>query len=100
MVQLAGHYIGGMSDAIQRPTIFTSTNNGFGVVTSGARVGAFITADLHYRFNWEAQGLELNADIVNLFDQDPPFARLDYSYDPFTANPLGRTFKIGISAKL
>lgn len=34
--------------------------------------------------------------IDNVFDEDPPFARLDLSYDPLTADALGRTIKIGV----
>jgi iron complex outermembrane receptor protein len=32
-------------------------------------------------------------------DEEPPFARLDLNYDPFTHNPLGRTFKLGVVHK-
>jgi iron complex outermembrane receptor protein len=97
--QIAEHYIGGMTDQRQYIPggIFQSTNSGFGPVTTGGRIGAFITTDLYYKYLWADEGVTINGAIVNLFDQDPPFARLDYSYDPFTANPLGRTFKIGLT---
>jgi iron complex outermembrane receptor protein len=96
-LQIAEHYVGGMTD--QRTTIFAGTTNALGLpnTNAGKRIGAFITTDLYYKYNWTDQNLSFNAAIVNLFDQDPPFARLDYSYDPFTANPLGRTFKIGLT---
>ena len=96
-LQIAEHYIGGMTD--QRTTIFAGTTNALGLpnTNAGKRIGAFITTDLYYKYNWTDQNLSFNTAIVNLFDQDPPFARLDYSYDPFTANPLGRTFKIGLT---
>ena len=42
----------------------------------------------------------VTASVVNVFDEDPPFARLDYSYDPFTANPLGRVIKVGVLKKV
>jgi len=41
----------------------------------------------------------INLTVLNITDRDPSFARLDYSYDPFTGNPLGRQFKIGINQK-
>jgi iron complex outermembrane receptor protein len=97
-LQIAEHYIGGMTD--QRASIFSSTNSGQGVVTRGMRIAPFITTDLFYRYNWADQGLSFNLALVNLFDRDPPFARLDYSYDPFTSNPLGRTIKFGVTADL
>jgi iron complex outermembrane receptor protein len=33
---------------------------------------------------------------VNALDEDPPLTRNEYSYDPFTASPLGRVFKLGL----
>ena len=35
--------------------------------------------------------------LQNIFNEDPPFARLDQNYDPFTASPLGFTAKIAVS---
>ena len=37
--------------------------------------------------------------IDNVFDEEPPFARLDLLYDPFTGNALGRTFKLNVTKK-
>jgi iron complex outermembrane receptor protein len=37
--------------------------------------------------------------VDNLFDNDPSFARLDLGYDPFTGNPIGRTYKISVTKK-
>ncbi|WP_414900939.1 TonB-dependent receptor domain-containing protein [Sphingomonas flavalba] len=56
---------------------------------------AWITADLTYRFE-VADGFVLTANVGNLFDRDPPPAQEEFGYDPWMANPLGRTFEIGI----
>ena len=37
----------------------------------------------------------LSVTVQNITDEDPPFARLDLNYDPFTGNPLGRVIKVG-----
>ena len=37
--------------------------------------------------------------VNNLFDKDPSFARLDLGYDPFTGNPIGRTYKVSATKK-
>jgi iron complex outermembrane receptor protein len=42
---------------------------------------------------WETT-LSLSAE--NFTDEDPPLARLDLSYDPFTASAFGRTYKVGL----
>lgn len=41
----------------------------------------------------------LTGTVFNIFDQDPPFAREDYNYEPFVGNPYGRMIKLGLSTK-
>ncbi|PKP91046.1 MAG: hypothetical protein CVT77_13270, partial [Alphaproteobacteria bacterium HGW-Alphaproteobacteria-16] len=67
-------------------------------VTGGANIDSFTTADLTVQFAI-TDSVTLTGSIYNLLDQDPPFAREDYNYAPFVGNPLGRNFKIGVSAK-
>ncbi len=55
----------------------------------------WITVDLTYRIEL-ANELALAAGIGNLFDRDPPPAQEEFGYDPWTGNPLGRTFEIGV----
>jgi iron complex outermembrane receptor protein len=67
-------------------------------VTGGAFIDSFTTADL--TIQWDINDrITLSGSVYNIFDQDPPFAREDYNYEPFVGNPLGRNFKIGVSAK-
>ncbi|MDO9431154.1 MAG: TonB-dependent receptor [Pseudomonadota bacterium] len=70
----------------------------FATNQAGRKIDAFVTNDISYRvfLPWETT---LTAAVINVFDQDPGFARLDLSYDPFTANPLGRYYKLGITKK-
>ena len=42
-------------------------------------------------------GVDLGLGVVNVTDEDPPFAAFDLNYDPYTHNPFGRTFKISLS---
>lgn len=69
-----------------------------GALTQGKTIDAFITSDVTYRvfLPWDAT-LALSVD--NVFDEDPPFARLDLNYDPFTASGLGRTWKASLTKK-
>ena len=56
------------------------------------------TVDLFY--NWQSQwDLDLGLSVVNVFDEDPPFAAFDLNYDPYTHNPFGRTFKISVTKR-
>ena len=64
----------------------------------GQKIDAFVTTDLAYRvfLPWDTT---VSATVINVFDQDPPFARLDLSYDPFTANPYGRYYKLNVTKR-
>ncbi len=66
--------------------------------SKGYTIDAFITSDLTYRvfLPWDTTFV---ASVDNVFDEDPPFARLDLNYDPFTASGLGRTYKVSITKK-
>jgi iron complex outermembrane receptor protein len=64
----------------------------------GKEIGSFVTHDLAYRVElpWE---MRVIAAAENIFNEDPPFVRLELAYDPFTASALGRTFKLGVSKR-
>jgi len=67
----------------------------FGTNPRGRVIDEFITLDVTYRLMLMEDMAVLLA-VDNVFDEDPPFARLDLSYDPLTASALGRTVKFGI----
>ena len=112
-LRLTANYVGSMRDSnspiLSRAAIFTVPQGGFTCIppnttaclsTAGSTVAPWITFDLAYQYDWADQGLMFNLTMNNILDKDPPFARTDYSYDAFTANPLGRTIKIGVTAKV
>ena len=55
----------------------------------------WITVDLSYRLLLD-DGLSISATVANALDRDPPAAQEEFGYDPWTANPLGRTAEIGV----
>ncbi len=64
----------------------------------GAKIDSQTTFDLFY--NWDAPyDFEFGLGVVNLTDEDPPFAAFDLNYDPYTHNPFGRTFKISLKKR-
>ena len=85
-------YVGSMEDT-RGPTTFTAAS------PLGKKIADFATIDLNYTLNLEDIGLQLTASVQNLTDEDPSFARLDLNYDPFTGNPLGRVYKVGLRQK-
>src|SRR5690606_19401299 len=65
-------------------------------VTGGKEIGSFDTVDVTWR--WEVlESTAVSLALLNLFDSDPPLARLDQNFDPFTASPLGFTARVGVS---
>ena len=70
-----------------------------------ARLANLSTIDSHTTFDghYVYRGLEdwtMSLSIVNIADEDPPEARGDLAYDPFTHNPFGRLIKVGVTYTL
>ena len=64
----------------------------------GAEIDSQTTFDAFY--TWQSDwDLDLGLSVVNITDEDPPFAAFDLNYDPYTHNPFGRTFKISVTKR-
>ena len=88
------NYIDGYTD--QRVTEFLASPATNGIaITAGKEIDKTIFHDLHYlvQLPWQ---MALSASVENITNEDPSFARLDLSYDPFTSSALGRTYKVGL----
>ena len=98
-LRLQFNYLDGYTD--QRGAAIFGPNAGAlagGSVTAGKQIGAFKTMDATLRVAVRS-GTTLALSALNVFDRDPPFARLDQNYDPFTASPLGFTLKGALTQK-
>jgi len=100
-LRLTVHYIGSYTD--QRTAPFAANaykdTTGAGVtVSAGKTIKKQILTDLAYRvfLPWDTTA---TLAITNIFDKNPSYARLDLGYDPFTGDPLGRTYKFGLRKK-
>ena len=85
-------------------TNFTGSYEDAKTSAADREVDDHITFDLHYNVSLENMGDMLGESAVwvsvyNLTDEDPPFARLDLNYDPYTHNPFGRMIKVGVRHK-
>jgi iron complex outermembrane recepter protein len=65
------------------------------VISAGKTIENTMFHDLSYlvQLPWD---MTVSASVENFTDEDPSFARLDLSYDPFTSSALGRTYKLGL----
>jgi iron complex outermembrane receptor protein len=94
------HYIDSYTDQRTAPFLanYKDTTGALVTVAAGKQIDAQTLTDLAYRvfLPWDTT---LTAAITNVFDKDPSYARLDLGYDPFTGDPLGRTYKVGIRKK-
>jgi iron complex outermembrane receptor protein len=89
-VSLSTYYVGDYKD--EREELFTTN-------TRGQVIDSQVQFDLSYNYRFNEDQTKLNLTVSNLTDEDPSFARLDLNYDPFTHNPLGRTFKLSVVHK-
>ena len=94
-LRLGVTYIDDYVDQRTAPYIATLATNGT-VISAGKGIDSYLTFDAVYRLNI-TEGLAFTIAGENLADEDPPFARLDLNYDPFTADPIGRTIKVGLN---
>lgn len=94
-------YIDGVTDNRCPANLPCTTTPEFGGTDFGRKIGSFTQHDLILSLNVETGGLDLQftAGVENVFDTDPPEARLEYSYDPFIGNALGRTFRLGTKVR-
>ena len=63
----------------------------------GTEVDDHVTFDLHYNYRFNNDNTRIFASVYNVTDEDPPLVLLDLNYDPYTHNPFGRIFKVGIT---
>ena len=83
--------VGGQHALVEARTPWTT-------VSKGRTIDAQVLTDLAWR--WQLpRDTTATVAITNLFDQDPSYARLDLGYDPFTGDPLGRTYKLSLRKK-
>ncbi|MEO9133140.1 MAG: TonB-dependent receptor [Sphingomonas sp.] len=64
-------------------------------VQYGENGKSWVTVDAVYRIQINDRFV-LTASVANMFNQNPPAAQEEFGYDPWTANPLGRTFELGV----
>lgn len=85
-------------------TVTPITRSAAGVPTGGGdKVKAGNFFDLHVAYDFQGEGmtkgLQLFADVNNIFDKDPPFYNSNNGYDTFSGSPLGRLTTIGFRKK-
>ena len=65
-----------------------------GVPVDSFTVDSFTTLDLTFQWSLTPRGLQLAFSVLNLADEDPPFANVEHAYDGMTHNPKGRRLKL------
>lgn len=97
-IRLTMNYIDSYEDQRTAPFAANAYRDATGATftqPAGKIIDEFITFDVTYRLMLPEDITVLMA-IDNIFDEDPPFARLDLSYDPLTHTTLGRTIRLGV----
>jgi iron complex outermembrane receptor protein len=87
-LRVTGHYVDGVTD------LQDAARDPNGKLDE---VASYFTTDVVYRLGL-ADDLSLTGAVFNIADRDPPRAKLlDYNYDPFFYNPVGRAFKVALT---
>ncbi len=96
-IRFQGKYINSYIDQRTAPFAASPNYNGL-VLPQGKRIDSTFISDVTYRvfLPWDVTA---TASVMNIADTAPSFARLDLNYDPFTGDPIGRSFKIGLQKK-
>lgn len=68
------------------------------LITFGLNEGSYISNDAVYQLRLP-YSTTLTLALLNVFNERPAQARIEYSYDPFIGNALGRTFKVSLRKK-
>ncbi|MDF2496302.1 TonB-dependent receptor [Sphingomonas sp.] len=91
-------YIDGVEDNRYAAPAFANT--AVGTTDFGRTIRPFVQQDVVVTYDLDVAGtpIQLQGAVINLFDRDPSAARLEYGYDPFVGNPLGRTWRLGMRA--
>jgi len=63
-------------------------------------VDSVMYQDFYYNVTLFNDSLLLNVGVTNFLDEDPPKTSTNLNYDPYTADPFGRMYKIGFTYTL
>jgi iron complex outermembrane recepter protein len=93
-IRYTANYIDDYVDQRTAEFLPSLATNGI-AITAGKKIDSTVFHDLSYllQLPWD---MSLSLTVENLTDEDPSFARLDLSYDPFTSSAIGRTYKVGL----
>ena len=75
-----------------------ASHDGYGgIPVSSFEVDGFTTLDITAQWFMESIGLNVTCSILNLTDEAPPFANVEFAYDGMTHNPKGRRIKFSLN---
>lgn len=99
-LRLTARYVSGVEDergGVDPLGYYPGTTDEIGLITKGVDVDHSLRFDTTYVFNF-SDTLAFSATVANIFDEDPPYVRAEFGYDPRTADALGRTIQVGVKA--
>ncbi len=60
-------------------------------------IDPFLTWDASFLWRFPGSGIDLTFYVLNITDEEPPWANVEQAYDGFTHDPKGRRFKVGLT---
>ena len=98
-IRLTARYVSSLDDdrgPITPAGYMPGTTDPFPVLDI-SKVDSSLTFDATYLYDLN-DTWQFTATVENITDEDPPFVRNEFGYDPRIANPLGRTLEVGVKA--
>ena len=96
--RLTARYVSGLTDergSINPVGYVPGTQNFTPVFDRGNEIDSTLTFDFTYVYDLN-DNLRLTGSMQNILDEDPPFVRAEFGYDPrMGVNALGRTIEVG-----
>ena len=96
--RLTARYVSGLTDergGVNPVGYIPGTQTFVGQFDKGNEIDSTLTFDFTYVYDL-FENVRLTANVQNVLDQDPPFVRAEFGYDPrMGVNALGRTIEVG-----
>ncbi len=95
-------YVDGVRDERYDETANFEVVPNFGDTFFGRDISSFKQHDIHLAYDLPIQSFDaqLQFSVENFTNEDPPDARTQLGYNPFTGNPLGRFVRLGVKIGL
>lgn len=96
-LRLTGRYVSGLTDergGIDPNGYYPGGTDTIDFIDNAVDIDSYLTFDATYVYDLN-ENFRITGTMANIFNEDPPFTRMEFGYDPRIADALGRTIEVG-----